>query len=611
MKIIEKIEIKYFRSFADKKVEIIDLKDVNIFSGANDSGKSNILRVLNLFFSREKEIDFYQKLDFEKDFSKQRAKELKKQRKAKTFIEIGILFHPQKKEFDSKVLGNNFWISKRFYRDDEKIYFQKIDEKIRREAKAKIKSSITTFLNKIHFQYVPAIKDENFFNYLIDEYQKSLGADLENKSKELEEQIQKESEKLFEEFKNQTNEISEAYFHIPDLEIDFAKTLRIKTENEVDFKSRGDGIQTKFLPPLLNQISKDKKIVIWGFEEPENSLEYGNARKLANNFLNEYSKTKQIFITTHAKEFLGIRDEEKISIHRVFKNESDGSSKIIPHKDFDSDEERKEYAVEQTRINFPNFSKKERESILDQIFKDLGMLDETKLIFELEEQLQVGSTELKSQIKKIVEESKQKDNEIKELISDLSTVTKPVVISEGNNSKFIEKAKEFFDPNGDYEIFEQKEFGDSEIVKLVKWLKKTQNKLPKKLFVLDPDSIKKFQILEEEKTDFLIPFIFVKNEDNKTITKGIENLFDEKCFKQGTSLNKRFFPETTIDRGNENKQTFSSSPQNGKLPNDSKKEFQKFICEERNNKIFSAFPNDFKNFKPLFDKINELFNSEN
>lgn len=57
MKIIEKIEIKHFRSFdwsrGQKKVEIIDLQDVNIFSGKNDSGKSNILRALNLFFNNE------------------------------------------------------------------------------------------------------------------------------------------------------------------------------------------------------------------------------------------------------------------------------------------------------------------------------------------------------------------------------------------------------------------------------------------------------------------------------------------------------------------------------------------------------------------------------
>ena len=399
MKIIERIEIKYFRSFADKKVEIIDLKDVNIFSGKNDSGKSNVLRALNLFFSKENKIDFYNFLDFEKDFSKQQAEKLKEQSKGKTFIEVGILFaNYSGKYFSKKVLPEKFWIFKKWWRDgrvenvlkqknkkDDVEYFETRNEKEISKPE-KVKSSKTQFLNKIHFQYIPAIKDENFFNFLIDEYQKSLGADLKEESKKLEETIQKKSKELFKEFKNQTAEISEADFHIPDLEIDFAKTLRIKTDkNKIDLKSRGDGIQTKFLPPLLDQISKNKKIVIWGFEEPENSLEYGNARKLAKEFLENYSQTKQIFITTHAKEFLGLRDEEKVSIHRVFKDESSGSSKIIRHKELDSDDKRKEYAEKQLKLFDSNLPKEEKKKIIDQIFDDLGMIDETKLIFEIEE----------------------------------------------------------------------------------------------------------------------------------------------------------------------------------------------------------------------------------
>ncbi|WP_185204784.1 AAA family ATPase [Chryseobacterium sp. C3] len=53
MDIISKIEIKHFRLFDggkdQEKVHIEELGDFNIFSGANDSGKSNVLRALNLF----------------------------------------------------------------------------------------------------------------------------------------------------------------------------------------------------------------------------------------------------------------------------------------------------------------------------------------------------------------------------------------------------------------------------------------------------------------------------------------------------------------------------------------------------------------------------------
>jgi hypothetical protein len=57
-----------------------------------------------------------------------------------------------------------------------------------------------------------------------------LATDLKKELASLEKKIQNNSETLFTEFKNQATEVSEADFHIPDLKIDFAKTLRIKTE---------------------------------------------------------------------------------------------------------------------------------------------------------------------------------------------------------------------------------------------------------------------------------------------------------------------------------------------------------------------------------------------
>lgn len=46
---IEKIEIQYFRSIY--RVTIANINDINIFSGKNDAGKSNVLKALNLFFN--------------------------------------------------------------------------------------------------------------------------------------------------------------------------------------------------------------------------------------------------------------------------------------------------------------------------------------------------------------------------------------------------------------------------------------------------------------------------------------------------------------------------------------------------------------------------------
>ena len=83
MKIIEKIEIKHFRSFKET-VKVLNLKDLNIFSGSNDVGKSNVLKILNLFFNGE--INISEKFDLEKDLSflwKKESEEKIKNRKTK------------------------------------------------------------------------------------------------------------------------------------------------------------------------------------------------------------------------------------------------------------------------------------------------------------------------------------------------------------------------------------------------------------------------------------------------------------------------------------------------------------------------------------------------
>ena len=200
-----------------------------------------------------------------------------------------------------------------------------------------------------------------------------------------------------------------------------------------------------------------------------------------------------------------------------------------------------------------------------------------------------------------IEKLKKALNKTEKLYDEILKTKKPIIFSEGYNFKYLKKAKEFFDSEREYEIFEQKELGDSEIEKLFNFLLKTQNSLPKKLFILDCDSLKKFEKLDKLKTQFLIAFIFSNNKKNSLITKGIENLFDEHLFKDRIgNLEKRFFPEKIIDRGDSNIKKFPTKVKNGKLPDDSKDEFQKFICEERKRK------KDFENFKPLFEKIKTI-----
>ena len=59
---ISSIQIKNFRSIRNI---IVYPKDLNIFVGLNDAGKSNVLKALNLFFTGE--TDYGQKFSFKRD----------------------------------------------------------------------------------------------------------------------------------------------------------------------------------------------------------------------------------------------------------------------------------------------------------------------------------------------------------------------------------------------------------------------------------------------------------------------------------------------------------------------------------------------------------------
>ena len=98
MIVIEKIEIKNFRSFDNHQEfnnEIIKANHLNILSGANDSGKSNILRALNLFFNGYTDIETF--FDFNSDFFKSDPDDDKQAQKE--IVSIKLWFWHKKKQW--------------------------------------------------------------------------------------------------------------------------------------------------------------------------------------------------------------------------------------------------------------------------------------------------------------------------------------------------------------------------------------------------------------------------------------------------------------------------------------------------------------------------------
>jgi len=86
-------------------------------------------------------------------------------------------------------------------------------------------------------------------------------------------------------------------------------------------------MQARYVPSVLQYIaSRSGDFFIWGFEEPENSLEYSRITSLAHDFEKIYSKDAQIFITSHSPALISLRDEN-VACYRVYKE--DDSTKVV------------------------------------------------------------------------------------------------------------------------------------------------------------------------------------------------------------------------------------------------------------------------------------------
>jgi len=113
-----------------------------------------------------------------------------------------------------------------------------------------------------------------------------------------------------------------------------------RDENHSVLKQKGDGIKVRHLPELLrfiNQNETAKRFFIWGFEEPENSLDLGAAQAEAKRF-KEFSDRHdtQIFITSHSPVFY-MNNDKSGSVKKYFieKQHSvqEGDSSIVDPSD--------------------------------------------------------------------------------------------------------------------------------------------------------------------------------------------------------------------------------------------------------------------------------------
>lgn len=332
--IIKSIEIRKFRSFNAVKIEAADL---NIYSGRNNSGKSNILRALNLFFNQKSDYDtpYNHQDDFNKAFGGAAG--------GRRAIEVTIHFWPSGRG----ALKDDFYI-KRVFLADSSIYEQKIfsenpktQEKIDKND-GNIIRQFTRFLNKLEYIYIPAVRDKTFIKTLLLKFETIIhndisGEDFDNKINELSVILSEKSDGISEDFKDfigipaRASLSSNAQDVLGAVVINVSSGIQIKNKNTkkdgggkivnlpVNLFSSGDGVVMSYLVFFLAFLTKkSNKKYIWGFEEPENSLEYSKVQRLAQDFYNNFSHEAQIFITTHSPAFINLKDTSRVNFYRVY-----------------------------------------------------------------------------------------------------------------------------------------------------------------------------------------------------------------------------------------------------------------------------------------------------
>lgn len=328
---IKSIHIENFRSI--KSIDA-DLAQLAIFVGKNDCGKSNILRALNLFFNDETnpgvEFSFSEDYNFFAPVRVRKAKEIV----VRLEIALPATYHATNGHV---IIWTKRWREDGLWSEEYDYYGQRIKkgkrgQEVREDVKISEKSNVHALLRKIEFEYVPAIKDSEYFDDLRG---RIYGIISEVAARSFHESSTAFEQSIGEHLNELTASISaslgiDTRLALPrDLYHIFERLDFLSGEKAVSLNNRGDGIKARHIPLILRFMAEKKAALlrrggqpissVWAYEEPENNLEIGSAVQLADE-LNALAKsgTAQILLTTHSPAFYDLgQQDKKIALHFV------------------------------------------------------------------------------------------------------------------------------------------------------------------------------------------------------------------------------------------------------------------------------------------------------
>ncbi len=365
---IKTVKIKNFRTLLDFEIELD--KNYQIIAGANNSGKSNLLRALNIFFNEGyDDISYYNRED---DLSYHILKGTGSV--TPTYIEVDLFLSDSEIKkingLDEFIFDNNIIRTRGYYDGGLEGWFYSHNNG-KFPIQSKLKNGENKILNKQHsihklfkriqFIYIPTQYDishkinqlvaDEILPTMVDSYgntglSKKI-IDLKDKISEVDKltkEILKEKNLLItENFRNVIKDFPEiqAGINIENYALEVSLTgeslaeilskrieLNVKDASHSNVNSKGSGIQKLVLITLLEYFSKNieekarytNPFIIWAIDEPETYMQPKLQKKVGNIFKN-ISKTHQIIITTHSPKMVDIYNPKNVKLFYL-ENES-------------------------------------------------------------------------------------------------------------------------------------------------------------------------------------------------------------------------------------------------------------------------------------------------
>ena len=371
---IARLSVRNFRSIVSFDHE---MRDLNIFVGQNDDGKSNILRALNLFFNHDKQNGY--QLDWAKDYC---CFAPIRERKAEEIIIDIVIRPPSNFTNQSQIAWKKIWRRDGLHQES----FKHQDG-----TNISSKSKITPYLRSMRFDYVPAIKGKDYFQALMtklhDMLEETVEEQIRSASVSFTSTINVNTKRILQQIQQRLN--LETTIQLPSNLRDLFSQLEftsVSGDKPFSLDQRGDGIKVRHIPIVLRWLAEQanhlsakgrpKTATVWGYEEPENNLELRKCFELATEFVDGSSEI-QAFVTTHSPAFYSVfrgSDQTKVALFLVTKDEVRPKTSV---RTISSNTELKslDSSMGLLALLEPHF--KEAQSELNKLSKDIKALTDT------------------------------------------------------------------------------------------------------------------------------------------------------------------------------------------------------------------------------------------